>query len=89
MLDSMFQYGMLWIFIEELEQVQTIIQENQLDDRLVGAAIARGYRMMYVLHAKVQALVQPFHLQLGYCKTTATIIIIDDEMDGIELISPA
>ena len=81
LLDSMFQYGMLWIFIENLEEVKIIMQANQQNLSLIGEAIARGYQRMAALHAKVQSIVWPFHLQHGYCDLTGSKIVIDDEMD--------
>ena len=80
-MDSMFRYGSLWIFIEHLEGVRKVMTEEGMDGRLLDQAIATGYQHMVAIHAKVQAQVRQFHMLLGYCETTATIIIVDDEMD--------
>ena len=80
-MDSIFPNGCLWIFVEHLEGMLRVMVEENIDCRLLDQAIANGYYHMACIHAKVQALVREYHLLLGYCHTTAGIIVVDDEME--------
>ena len=80
-MDSMFQYGCYWISLEHLEGVRRVMVEEHQDIQLLDQAIANGYQRIATIHAKVQARLHQYHLLLGYCPTTSSIIVVDDELD--------
>ena len=81
LLDSMFRYGSLWIFTEQLQGVRGVMQADRLDISFIDQAIANGHSHMTRIHGEVQVRVTAFHLLLGYCENTEAIIVIDDELD--------
>ena len=70
LMDSMFRYGSLWIFVEHLEVVRRVMREEGMDCHLMDQAIANGYLHMSRIHAKVQARVRMY--TTTYCSGTAT-----------------
>ena len=81
LMDSMFRYGTLWIFVEQLEDVARVMDQQGQDRSLIDQTIENGYKLIASIHTKVQAVVRRWHLLVGYCHTTQSILTVDDEMD--------
>ena len=81
LLEDMFWYGCLWVYVESTEEVRNIKLRNGQNTGEISRAIIKEYEALIRIHLRVQECVRRWHLVLGHSPSSPCIVIIDDELD--------
>ena len=80
MMETMFLYGSLWIYIDHLEAVRKVMIGQGQDIRAITKDISSGYQQMGFLYVRIQSQITPFRLVLGHSHTQCSMVV-EEEMD--------